>query len=160
MSRRILLFYLLVVVVLSGCKKNNDIVSYHKFSNRTWERFDILKFDIPIVKSGKSWDIYFFANHTKEYEFDNLKFNMVMTTPSGEERIKEYLFVIKDKTSGFLSNCTHDSCSISIALKKGLLIEKRGILRIEIETLVPRLEIKELLGVGIRMVPSGPPKHN
>lgn len=154
MVKRILVFFLLLAAVLSGCKRNNEIISYHKFSNRTWGRFEILKFDIPILETGKSYDVYFFAHLTKNYEFDNLRFNMVMITPSGEERIKEYRFMIKDRTGGFLRACNQDSCSASVALKKGLMMEKKGILRIEIETLVPRLEIKELLGVGIRLVPS------
>ena len=155
MKNRILVYCLLIVVVLSGCKKNHEIVSYHKFSNNIWERYDILKFDIPISEADESYDVYFFANHTRDYEFDNLRFNMVMTTPSGEERIKEYHFMIKKKTGEFTGTCASDSCSASITLKKGLRITKKGMLRIEIETLVPRLQITSLLGVGIRMVPSG-----
>jgi hypothetical protein len=99
--------------------------------------------------------VFFFANHTRDYEFDNLAFNMIMTTPSGEERIKEYKFLLKDKTGGFTGTCYKDSCTASIALKKGLRLEKKGMLRIEIETLVPRLQINALLGVGVRLVPSG-----
>ncbi|MCX6244538.1 MAG: hypothetical protein NTU98_07495 [Bacteroidetes bacterium] len=145
----------MIVVSLTACKKNNEIISYYKFPNQTWDRFTILKFDIPILETGKKYDIYFFAHHTKAYEFDNLKFNMVMETPSGENRIKEYLFMIKNRSGGFLGTCTADSCSASIALKKELLMDKKGMLRIRVEALVPRLEIKGLLGVGIRMVPSG-----
>jgi len=60
---------------------------------------------------------------------------------------------LKDKTGGFTGICYTDSCSASIALKKGLRIEKKGMLRIEIETLVPRLQINSLLGIGIRLCP-------
>jgi gliding motility-associated lipoprotein GldH len=155
MTKKNILICFLIVASLSACKKNDEIIRYHKFPNQTWDRFTILKFDIPVLETGKTYDIYFFAHHTKEYEFDNLKFNMIMETPSGENRIKEYLFMIKNKTGGFLGNCANDSCSASIALKKDLLIDKKGMLRIQVEALVPRLEIKGLLGVGIRMVPSG-----
>jgi hypothetical protein len=112
-------------------------------------------FDIPILDINKRYDVFFFANLTKEYEFDNLEFNMIMTTPTGEERIKEYKFLLKDKTGGFTGNCNQDSCTASITLKRGLWMDKKGMLRIEIETLVPRMQINALLGVGIRLVPSG-----
>ncbi len=155
MNKKALVYGLLFLLILSGCKKNNEIIRYHKFNNQTWNRFEKIRFDIPVLEIDKRFDVFFFANHTKKYEFDNLEFNMIMTTPSGEERIKEYKFLLKDKTGGFTGNCNQDSCTASIALKKGLWIDKKGMLRIEIETLVPRLQINALLGIGIRLVPSG-----
>jgi len=155
MNKKILIYGFLILLLFSGCKKSNEIIRYHKFNDRTWNRFEKLRFDIPVLDIEKRYDVYFFANHTKDYEFDNLEFNMIMTTPSGEERIKEYKFLLKNKTGAFTGNCSQDSCTASIVLKKGLQIEKKGMLRIEIETLVPRLQVNALLGVGIRMVPSG-----
>jgi len=155
MKRKTLIYGILIVLLLSGCKKNNEIISYHKFKDRIWNRFEKINFDIPILDVNKHYDVLFFANHTKDYEFDNLEFNMIMTTPDGEERIKEYKFLIKDKTGGFTGICNQDSCTESITLKKSLMMEKKGVLRIEIETLVPRLQVNALLGIGIRLVPSG-----
>ncbi len=155
MNRRAFICGLLFLLILSGCKKNNEIICYHKFNNRTWNRYEKIMFDIPVLDIDKRYDVFFFANHTRDYEFDNLEFNMIMTTPSGEERIKEYRFLLKNKTGRFTGICYQDSCTASIALKKGLRMEKKGMLRIEIETLVPRLQINALLGIGIRLIPSG-----
>jgi gliding motility-associated lipoprotein GldH len=153
MNKTTILSGFLILFLLTGCTKNKEIVSYHKFNNQTWNRFEKIRFDIPVLDINSAYDVYFFANHTRNYEFDNLEFNMIMTTPSGEERIKDYWFLLKDKTGGFLGTCTKDSCTASIALKKGMQMEKKGMLRIEIEPLVPRLQINALLGVGIRLVP-------
>jgi gliding motility-associated lipoprotein GldH len=155
MNKKAFVYCLFLIFILYGCKKNNEIIRYHKFNNQTWNRFDKIMFDIPVLDIEKRYDVFFFANHTKEYAFDNLEINMIMTTPSGEERIKEYRFLLKDKTGGFTGNCNQDSCTASVTLKKGLRMDKKGMLRIEIETLVPRIQIHSLLGVGIRLVPSG-----
>jgi gliding motility-associated lipoprotein GldH len=154
MNKRYLLYGFLILLLFSGCKKSNEILSYHKFKDQTWNRFDKITFNIPILAVNKQYDVYFFANHTKNYEYDNLRFNMIMTTPSGEERIKEYKLMVKNMTGGFLGECRGDSCTVSIVLRKGMSIEKIGMLRIEIETLVPRLQIENILGIGIRLVPS------
>jgi len=154
MNKRYLLYGFLILLLFSGCKKSNEILSYHKFKDQTWSRFDKITFNIPIIDVDKQYDVYFFANHTKNYEFDNLRFNMIMTTPSGEERIKDYKFMLKNTTGGFVGECRGDSCTASIVLRKGMSIEKIGMLRIEIETLVPRLQIENILGIGIRLVPS------
>jgi gliding motility-associated lipoprotein GldH len=144
----------LLLLMVTSCS-NPEIVQYHGFKNRSWNRFDKVKFTIPIQKSGKTYDVLFFAGVSRNYEYDNLDFNMVMTSPSGEERIKEYKFPVRNKQGGFLGSCNNDSCSNSLFLKKGLMVEKGGILTIEIEPLVPRVQIDEVLGIGIRVIETG-----
>ena len=145
----------LALLILSACSKENDYVIYHRFPAHSWYRYNILQFEIPLELTEKPYDVYFFVNHTKQYAFDNLDFNMIMTTPAGEERIKEYHFPIRRKDGGIIGECTGDSCSVSIPLKKEIYFSGQGILKIEIENLVPRLEIKGILGVGIRLHPRG-----
>ncbi|MDP4281014.1 MAG: hypothetical protein Q8867_02590 [Bacteroidota bacterium] len=152
MKRTGLLGLLLIILLLPSCKKNTDIVSYHTFPNRSWYRYSIQKFVIPIKNIEKPYDVSFFARFTQEYPFDNLNFNMVMTTPSGEERIMEYPFTIK-RDGHFTGTFVNDSCEASVCLKKGIQFDKAGILIIEIENLVPRLQTPGLLGVGIRLTP-------
>ena len=155
MKKAMLFFGVLAIFLLAGCQKNKDYVLYYQFKQHLWHRFNKLQFEIPLRPSLKGWDIYFFAHHTKDYPFDNLDFNMIMNTPSGEERIKEYHFEIKRKNGEFAGECTKDSCIATIALKKEIYFPEKGILKIEIENLIPRLEVHGLLGVGIRMHPRG-----
>jgi gliding motility-associated lipoprotein GldH len=145
-------FSLLILCIFCGCSENNDFVVYRKFKDQTWSRFDVLHFEIPVEPSQKLYDVSLFVNYTKEYEFDNLDFNMIMTTPSGEERIKEYNMDIRRKDGQFIGRCSKDSYEVSIALKKGLRLTK-GILDLEIENLIPRLQTKGLQGIGIRLHP-------
>jgi gliding motility-associated lipoprotein GldH len=154
MKKTILLAGVLVIL-FSGCKKSRDYVLYYPLKQHFWARFNKLQFEIPLQPSLKGWDIYFFARHTKDYPFNNLDFNMIMNTPSGEERIREYHFEIKRKNGEFTGECTNDSCTATIALKKEIYLPEKGVLRLEFENLVPRLEVNGLLGVGIRMHPRG-----
>jgi gliding motility-associated lipoprotein GldH len=135
--------------------KTDEVQMYHRFEHQAWYRFDILKFEVPIEKTEKPYDISFFASCSKYFEYEELDFNMIMTSPSGEERIKEYHLKIKDKSGKFPGEFVGDSCIFVVSLKKGLSISKKGILKIEIENLVPRMETRGLFGVGIRLKPRG-----
>ena len=141
----------LILLFFCGCS-NNNVEIYHKFTDHSWSRFDPVPFEMTVNAPEKNYDVYLFIHHTTEYEFDNLDFNMIMTTPSGEERINEYHMKIRRKDGRFIGKFNNDSCEISIALKKDLKLTK-GILNIEIENLVPRLQTKGLLGIGIRLHP-------
>lgn len=143
---------ILIVFVVVGCSDNDVVVTYYKFKDQTWPRFNILHFEIPVHAPEKNYDVSLFIRHTSEYEFDDLYFNMIMITPSGEERTKEYQMDIKRKDGGFINKFSNDSCEVSVVLKKDLKLT-RGILDLEIENLVPRLKTKGLLGLGIRLQP-------
>ena len=141
---------LIFTLYLLSCTHDHDVELFHKFPDQVWRRFTILQYEIPIESKQTSYDITFFIHLTKNYDYDYLDFNMIMTTPSGEERINEYHINIKGTGGTFLSQWKNDSCELTIPLKKSILLNK-GLLMIQIENLVPRLETKGLLGAGIRL---------
>lgn len=145
---------LLAMALLLGisCSRNKPIEVYQQFDNQSWHRYRTLKFEIPLNTSGNSYDIMIFAHLTKDFSYETLDFNMVMNTPSGEERIKEYQLKIKSFTGSFLGKCDQDSCIYSMPLKKGIIIAEPGILKIELENLTPRIETTGILGIGIRLL--------
>jgi len=144
---------ILLVTVLS-CSSGNSYEIYYPMKNQSWERFNILKFEIPIKQAEKTFDVYFSVHISKQFEFENLNFNMVMNTPSGEERINEYQMKIRSHSGTFLGQCQQDSCINRILLKKELLITKTGTLTIEIENLTPRIITPGILGVDISLIAS------
>jgi gliding motility-associated lipoprotein GldH len=155
LSITFLLLTTLFILSVPSCNKKSDNQYYHCFINHSWYRFNILQFEIPVEKSDQRFDVYLFIRHNRDYEFNTMDFNMVMTTPSGEERIREYQMNIRNKGGNFSGRFIGDSCEVSIALTSEMHFPKKGILTIKIENLIPRMETNGLLGVGIRMKPVG-----
>ncbi|MFZ4522333.1 MAG: hypothetical protein ACOYNC_11550 [Bacteroidales bacterium] len=151
-----LLFLLFGMILFmgSGCRKSESSELYHRFSDHSWARFNVLSFELPVEKVN-ACNIYLFARFSPDFPYETLDFNMTMNTPSGEERINEYQMPVKSASGGFCIECRKDSCMGIILLKKELNMAKPGILRIEIENLTPRLNTEGILGIGVRMVPSG-----
>jgi len=146
----------LVIIILasfSACKKKESIDYMHRFPQQSWYRYNILSFEVPVADPAKTWDVYFFLRHTNAYEFNTFDFNMVMNTPSGEERIREYHADIRKKDGTFPGTCTPDSCDTFVLLKNGISFGKQGILKVEIEELVPRLQLNGVIAAGIRISP-------
>ena len=150
----LVLFSTLVVFMELSCSNGKGTEFYHKFPDKSWERFNFLRFEIPIDKV-ECYNIYLFARLAPDFAFETLDFNMIMNTPAGEERINEYRMKVKSKAGIFCIECSKDSCLGSILLKKEIKISKPGILKIEIENLTPKLITEGVLGVGIRLIPSG-----
>ena len=149
-----ILFSCLLILLATACANGEAKMLYHRFPGASWARFNILSFEIPIEKPN-TYDIWLDARFTLEYQYKTLNFNMIMETPSGEERINEYQVPVKSNTGGFCIECTKDSCFGAILLKKEISIPKPGVLKIELENLTPRLTTPGILGIGIRLVPLG-----
>jgi gliding motility-associated lipoprotein GldH len=145
----------LALLITNGCKKNEINELYHKFPDKTWHRFNLLSFEVPIKDVKKPYDVYLFARFTPDFQYNTLNFNMIMNTPGGEERIKEYQLDVKSKADSFLIECKNDSCEGGVLLKRELYLSKQGILKIEIENLTPRMVTEGVMGIGIRVIESG-----
>jgi gliding motility-associated lipoprotein GldH len=143
-----------LAIGLTGCVKSKPYEHVQRIDPAGWSRYDILKFEIPVEKTGVPFDVCLTVIFDQSFEHENLNFNMVMNTPSGEERINEYEMRVRTKTGSFLLPCSQDSCSGIQMLKKGLSFSRTGKLVIEIENLTPRLRTEGIRSVGIRLSPS------
>jgi gliding motility-associated lipoprotein GldH len=149
--RRKLFLLAITLVILAGCGREEDYQVYHRFADKTWFRFNILQFEIPVKKSDQPVNVVFFARHDREYPYDSLAFNMVLRTPSGEERIRECRLKIRDKSGNFLGTFKGDSCEMTFLLRKEMVVDRDGILVVELENLLPRMRTTGLYGAGIRL---------
>ena len=145
----------LIVLLGYGCNTHKSIELYHNFPDKTWARFNLLSFEIPVENIKQPYDVFLFVRFSSDFQYNTLDFNMIMNTSTGEERIHEYLMEVKSKTGRFLGACKNDSCEGLILLQKQLLLSKPGILKIEIENLTPRMVTEGVIGVGVRIEPSG-----
>ncbi|MCX6304287.1 MAG: hypothetical protein NT040_04920 [Bacteroidetes bacterium] len=151
---RLILLSAIIVLIGYGCGKKENRELYHRFQDKTWARFNLLSFEMP-VDEANSYNVYLFARFARDFQYETLDFNMIMNTPAGEERIYEYQMAVKSRSGGFCIECSQDSCQGTMLLKREINISKPGILKIEIENLTPRISTEGVLGVGIRLVPSG-----
>ncbi len=145
------LLFIAVILITIGCREDNPNEIYYPFQNESWERFNILSFELQVEKADKPYEIVFFARHNQDFPYNSLDFNMVMNTPSGEERIKEYRLKVKNHAGKFLGSCEDEICETTVKLKKEIYINKSGLLIIDLENLTPRMKTPGLLGVGIRL---------
>lgn len=153
---RVLLVGILVMLAVTpGCKTSTPNELYHFFQDNKWNRFNKLSFELTVEDASGPVDVIFFGNFTNDFAYETLDFNMILKTPSGEERINEYQLKIKNSDGSFSGKQIQSGYYYELALKRGLSPGKTGKMVIEIENLVPRLVTSGIEGVGVRLVPAG-----
>ena len=82
--------------MLTGCMGDSAVFrEYVKLDNMTWNRFNILFFDVP-VKENEPLDFYLFIRHHTDFPYDKLYVNITFYSPGGDMRSNDYDFDLKD----------------------------------------------------------------
>jgi gliding motility-associated lipoprotein GldH len=148
---KLLLAALFITSLTMSCTRPGPVEQYISFPDSTWYRFNKMNFELPVKPSEKAADIILFARVTREFPYGTLEFNMILDDASGEERIKEGHLNVKDADGNFKGRFEGDSCYLETVLVRNFRVTEKGMMRIELENLVPRLKTPGLLGVGIRV---------
>ena len=132
-----------------SCDKGGPVFEkYHKMKNSTWDRFDQKYFEIPVDDANKSYDITFVVRVTSKLAYDEIPFYVILTTPAGEERIREIKIPVREngKIVGKLTGATYET---RVELWKDLSLTGKGKCKISIENLVPKIQTEGIDEIGI-----------
>lgn len=144
--------FLSALVLMYSCSPEKPMEKRIIFPGEYWPRFNILKFEFPVTESGKSYDFILVLRVNKSFPYEGLPLNMVLNSPSGEERIKEYLLQVKDKNGSFKGTTNGDTCIIELVLKRGLNCSSKGMMKVEIENLNPKLATEGVFSTSLLLV--------
>jgi len=147
---KILPFFLFILFVLtSSCQRGKIYQERYKFDNYTWQRFDKVKFEIPVEEEGITGDIVFTVRHITQYPYPNLPVYIILNTPSGEERIIEKDIKLKDSEGKFKGSGAGDLWDFEEVLWPSFYFTEKGTYTIEIENLIPKMGIAGLMDIGV-----------
>lgn len=142
-------FSLFVITLFTESCNNGPVFEKSlKMKNSTWDRFDIKSIEIPVNDEGKSYDITAVVHCNEQFQYDNLPFYVILTTPSGEERMREVTIPVRDngKMIGQASNNVFEE---RIILWKGISLADKGICKITFENMIPKIQTEGIVDLGI-----------
>ncbi len=140
---------LLISIVLLSCQGSTVFREFRKFENYTWERFDKITFNIPIEEEGIIADINLSIRYLEQYPYVDLPMNIILSTPSGEERIIEKTVIMKDADGTFKGKVAGSYWDLEELLWDNFIFNKTGNYTVEIENLNPRPGIPALVDIGL-----------
>jgi len=138
-----------LLFISSSCTRNERQCQFVSFHDHAWNRFEKQKFEIPVRNISSPSELKLILRHTNDYPFDNLYINVITEMPGGEERIMEKDLRLKDASGNFLSDDRKGYHEISFTLYKELRFTEKGLCRVEIENLIPKIEIPGILELGL-----------
>lgn len=145
---RIFLLFTLSIYTVSCHKAGPVYEKYLKMKDSTWDRFDQKYFDIPIDDIGNGFDISLVVRVTGKLGYDEIPFYIILTTPAGEERIREIKIPVREngKMAGQLKGNLYEVYAV---LWKDFNMTTKGNCKISIENLIPKIQTEGIDEIGI-----------
>lgn len=142
-------FWLILLIGLTSCQSGNVFEKYQKMERMSWDRFNILVFEVPIEDINKEYDFSISIRHIPEIPYKELEVNFTIYTPSDDMRSANLVFPLVDKEGKSMSSCMGDLCDLEISLRKNFKFTETGTARVEIENRYTKISMPGIMEVGL-----------
>ena len=142
-----LLFSISLFTVSCNHKEAPVYTKYLKLNNVSWDRFDIKHFEIPFDETTKDCDITVIVHCTEKFKYDNLPIYVILTSPTGEESIRELSIPIR--ANGKMITEPNSTQSESRLMLWHNLHDIKGNYKISIENMTPIIQTEGIDDIGI-----------
>ena len=148
-GNQLTIFLLLTISLFSvSCDRGPVYEKYMKMKNSTWDRFEQKLFEIPVDEASKNIDISFIVRITSKLAYDELPFYIILTTPAGEERIREIKIPVRE-SGKMIGEPKGNVYETRIELWKEINIAVKGNCKISIENMIPKIQTEGIDEIGI-----------
>jgi len=143
-----IILLLTLAFTISSCNRGPVFEHYLKMKNTVWDRFDIKQIEIPVEKAPVNYDITVVVHCTERFQYADLPFYVILTTPSGEERMREVTVPVRENGKLILDPET-GKAKVQLVLWKGLNMGDNGICKITFENMIPKIQTEGVDEIGI-----------
>ncbi|MBK7029506.1 MAG: hypothetical protein IPH45_09950 [Bacteroidales bacterium] len=137
-----------VLIIASCANKGPVFEKYHKFDNNTWDRFNQVVFTIPMEPEESDYSISLILKPTEKYEYSTMPVYVIITTPSGEERMNEIKIPVKQDNK-FIGKEEGKPLIIKSVLWKELRMSGKGSCKLSIENMIPKIQTQGIAEIGV-----------
>lgn len=139
---------IIFVFFLAGCNNNTVFKEYVKFEDVSWNRLDIIDFEVPVLRN-EELDFYFALRHHTDFPYSFIDVNFTFYTPDGEIRSRDYHYRLKNTKLKWKGDGMGDFWDIELPIRKDMLINKKGKCRVRIENKMQKTETPGIIEVGL-----------
>ncbi len=133
----------LICVIIFSCNSNVFYYKNKNFTDKTWNKNDIVKFNVPINDTLKKYDFYITLRNSSDYSFMNLFVFLKTLYPDGTAS-QDTIELILARPDGKWLGHGRNIIDNKILLKKSVQFKQVGIYSFEF---IQSMRVDELKGI-------------
>jgi len=139
---------LLLVILITSCGNNEVLRISQQFNNQSWDRFDILNFEMDVEKD-QLLDMDLLLTLTPNFKYDYLDLNITFNTPSGSTLSRNYKFQLNDKNGINKAVPNGEFLDYKLLIRKEMKFSKNGSCKIRVENKMTKITTLGIKSLGI-----------
>ena len=138
-----------MLLFLLSCSPGKIYEKHVKMDNLAWNRFNTVKFEVPIQDAGPAYDIYIAIRHHTDFPYPEIDVYFFFTTPGGETRSRTITIPIKDKDGNNLGEGMGALWDVQYPAWEGFSFNETGTCTFEISSAMSQLDLVGVMEVGL-----------
>jgi gliding motility-associated lipoprotein GldH len=141
----------LSLLLLASCDKSRVYEKNIKIPDYKWDMNNVLKFDVPINDTVRSYNMYFNIRNASGYSFSNLFLFFTVHSPSGTQERDTVEIKLADETGKWLGEGLGDIWDNRVLFKKDIRFPMSGTYIFEMEQAMRQNPLLYIMDAGIRI---------
>lgn len=155
----ILILFFSFPILISSCGNGDIYKQYKELPGYKWERIEkgksVMFDNIEIKDTKDSYDIHVMVRHTPFINVDEIKFKMLITSPSGITRESVHTIALKDRNGKqWAGDALGDLIDIDEVCKRYISFPEEGSYVVELVNMGNKYETIGLMELGLKVVKS------
>lgn len=144
------LFFVVLVMLFTGCDTNNIADSNQTMPARNWSYANKVKVFVDITDSNKLYSVYFKLRHTADYRYSNIFVVLNVKTPQ-KKRNRRYEFKLAQADGQWNGSGSGNLYTYTFPLLTRFKFPAAGRYELELEQNMRDNPLKEVSDVGIKV---------
>ncbi len=157
--KKVLFITFIGLLAFTSCNKGKTFDKRQEFPNYTWNRLKPLFFEIPMNDTKSEYNVYFTLRHITQYPYDNLKTNLTIIAPSGDERTTVHEIEIKNAEGRLMGEGAGDLWDLKLLVKERMTFNESGTYKFQIDNLMDYFDVVGLVDFGVIVEKASPKKE-
>lgn len=143
----------LVAIALSvaGCEQSRVFDKNTALNKEGWAYGEALSYEVQILDTTVSYNMFINVRHTDQYPFNNLWINLTTTLPDGTQQTTKVDVPLSEPEGKWLGNCVDGICYNTALIQKNFKLPRKGKYVFTLEQDMRMNPVPHVLDVGIRV---------
>lgn len=140
---------IVIAIMLTSCGPGTIFHEYESMDNYSWNRFQVVEYDVPIEDISTGYDIILTIRHIEQIPHDKILVNFTFYTPSGEMRTMDHDIRLRSPEGKLLGDGMGDFWDLQVMMREDFRFNEEGTCKFEIHNRMPRVQTIGIVDVGL-----------
>jgi len=144
-----LLLLILPIIFLTACKSKNVTDQQHLFADKTWQRSQNISFEFMVKDTTATYQMSIGVRYSDNFPFDRVQLSFVLEDPSGEKRVSEHDFFVRNKEGRFLGKKVKHAMEMTFSVRNSYKFKAPGKAKVTLVNQLPYMSTDGIAEISL-----------